>query len=292
MKSGDIALAVGVAVIWGLAFVVTKIALRDLSPAMICALRFAVAAIPCLFVSKPAISWPLLIMISLMLFLVQFLAQNYGLAHGVPAGLMGVIVQMQAFFTVALAAIFLAEWPTRAQATGLGIAVVGLIMICATVGYDFSIETFLLSMMSPVSFAIGNLLLRRAGDVKMFDLTAWLSIVTPLPLLAIAFATEGAGPAIHSLLNVSWAGVASILFLGIISTSGAYWAWAHLLRNYTAAQVVPFALLVPFTAGISSLLVFGETLGPLRLAGMMVVVAGIAAMLLLGRVRAVPKIAS
>jgi O-acetylserine/cysteine efflux transporter len=292
MKPSDIALAVGVAVIWGLAFVVSKIGLRELSPAMICALRFVVAAIPCLFVPKPKIAWSLLIAIGLSLFLAQFLAQNYGLAHGVPPGLMSVIVQMQALFTVALAALVLGEWPTRAQIIGLGIAVVGLAMICGTVGYDFSVQTFALSMISPMAFAIGNLLLRRTGDVKMFDLTAWLSIVPPLPLLVLAFATEGAEPAMHSLLNVSWAGIACILFLGIASTSAAYGAWGHLLRSYTAAQVVPFALLVPFTAALSSLIVFGETFGPMRLGGMMIVVAGIAVMLLLGRIRSVPRIAS
>lgn len=291
MKPVDVLLAVGVAVIWGLAFVASKIGLRELSPAMLCALRFVIAAVPCLFVPKPAVSWPLLVAISLSLFFAQFLAQFYGLAHGVPAGLMGVIVQSQALFTVALAALLLSEMPTRAQLTGIGIAVAGLAMICSTVGYDFTIQTFILSMTSPVAFAIGNLLLRRAGNVNMFDLTAWLSIVPPLPLFALAFATEGLDVAIHSLLNISWTGVICVLTLGVVSTSFAYWAWGHLLRSYTAAQVVPFALLVPFTAAVMSSLVFGETFGPLRLAGMIVVVAGIAAMLLLGRTRSIPKIA-
>lgn len=291
MKPTDILLAIGVAVIWGLAFVASKIGLREFSPAMLCALRFVVAAVPCLFVPKPPVPWPLLIAISLMLFLVQFLAQFYGLAHGVPAGLMGVIVQSQALFTVAFAALAFGEWPTRTQALGIGIAAAGLAMISGTIGYDFSVATFAVTMASPVTFAIGNLLLRRAGNVRMFDLTAWLSLVPPLPLFALAVATEGAGPALHSLLNVSWTGVACVLVLGVLSTSAAYWAWGHLLRSYTAAQVVPFALLVPFTAAIASSLVFGETFGPLRLAGMLVVVAGIAVMLLLGRARAVPKIA-
>ncbi len=71
--------------------------------------------------------------------------------------------------------------------------------------------------------------------------------------------------------------------IGIFSTSIAYLAWGRLMRTYTAAQVVPFALLVPFVGAAASTVVFGETFGPLRLAGMMVVVAGIAIMLLLGR---------
>jgi O-acetylserine/cysteine efflux transporter len=44
--------------------------------------------------------------------------------------------------------------------------------------------------------------------------------------------------------------------------------------------VVPFALLVPFVGSAASSVVFGETFGPLRLAGMVTVVGGIAVMLL------------
>ena len=71
----------------------------------------------------------------------------------------------------------------------------------------------------------------------------------------------------------------------------AYWLWGRLLRDHTAAQVVPFALLVPFVGAAASSVVFGETFGPLRLAGMVTVVGGIAVMLLSKRAAVVPKIA-
>ena len=60
---------------------------------------------------------------------------------------------------------------------GIAIATMGLLMICGTVGYDFSVGAFTILMISPVSFAVGNLLLRRAQDVRMFDLFAWLCLV-------------------------------------------------------------------------------------------------------------------
>ena len=51
-----------------------------------------------------------------------------------------------------------------------------------------------------------------------------------------------------------------MLFIGAISTCIAYWLWGRLLRDYPAAQVVPFALLVPFVGSAASSIVFGETL--------------------------------
>ena len=78
MKPADVFLAVLVAVIWGLGFVASRLALDEFSPALMTALRFAIAAVPCLFVRKPDVSWPLLIAISGTLFLGQFLAQSCG----------------------------------------------------------------------------------------------------------------------------------------------------------------------------------------------------------------------
>jgi len=289
MKPADVGLAVVVAVIWGLAFVASRIALDEFSPPLMTALRFAIAAVPCLVVRKPDVSRPLLIAISGMLFLGQFLAQAYGLAHGVPVGLTAVIVQSQALFTIAFAVIAFREMPTAVQSAGIAIATVGLLMICGTVGFDFSVGAFAVLMISPVSFAIGNLLLRRARDVPMFDLFAWLCLVPPLPLLALALVTDGPGETWHSLAHMSWIGLVCMFFLGGISTSIAYWLWGRLLRDHTATQVVPFALLVPFVGAAASSLVFGETFGPLRLFGMVTVVCGIAVMLMSKRPQAVPK---
>src|ERR1700682_5087355 len=263
MKPYDVGLAVMVAVIWGLAFVASRIALDEFSPALMTALRFAIAAVPCLFVRKPCASWPLLIAISGTLFLGQFLAQAYGIALGVPVGLTSVIVQSQALFTIAFAAIAFRERPTPLQTLGVGIATTGLLMICGTVGFDFSAGAFAVLMISPVSFAIGNLLLRQAREVAMFDLFAWLCLVPPLPLLALAFAVDGPQATWHSLVQMSPTGWISMIFIGAISTSIAYWLWGRLLRDHTAAQVVPFALLVPFVGAAASSAVVGVTVGPL-----------------------------
>ncbi len=291
MKPADIFLAVLVAVIWGLAFVASRLALDELSPALMTAMRFAIAALPCLFVRRPNVPWRVLIAISATLFLGQFLAQSWGIAHGVPVGLASVIVQSQALFTVAFAAVAFREIPTGMQVAGIAVAAIGLLMICGTVGFDFSVGAFAVLMISPVSFAIGNLLLRQAREVPMFDLFAWLCLVPPLPLLALAFAVDGPQATWHALWQMSLTGWASMLFVGVISTCIAYWLWGRLLRDHTAAQVVPFALLVPFVGAAASSIVFGERFGPLRLAGMVTVVCGIAIMLLSKRTQALPKIA-
>src|SRR5271154_5777695 len=291
MKPADVGIAVLVAVIWGLAFVASRIALDEFSPELMTTLRFAIAAVPCLFVRKPDISWPLLIAISGTLFLGQFLAQAYAIAHGVPVGLTSVIVQSQALFTIAFAAVLFGERPTRMPTVGIGVATVGLLMICGTVGYDFSVGAFAVLMIAPICFAIGNLLLRPAQGARMFDLFAWLCLCAAIPLFALTLVTVGPRPTWQALSQMSWTGIACMLFIGGISTSIAYWLWGRLLRDYPAAQVVPFALLVPFVGAFASSIAFHEKFGPLRLAGMVTVIGGIAVMLLARRPKILPKIA-
>ena len=291
MKPADICIAVMVAVIWGLAFVASRIALDEFSPELMTALRFAIAAVPCLFVRKPKLSWSLLIAISSTLFLGQFLAQAFAIADGVPVGLSSVIVQSQALFTIGFAAIAFRELPTPMQSVGIGIAAIGLLMICGTVGYDFSAGAFAVLLISPISFAVGNLLLRRANGVPMFDLFAWLCLAAAIPLFTLTLVANGPQPTWQALVHMSLTGLLCMLGLGAVSTSIAYWLWGRLLRDYPAAQVVPFALLVPFVGSWASSIVFGEKFGPLRLAGMITVVGGIAVMLLARRPGALPKIA-
>ena len=292
MKPVDVCLAVLVAVIWGLAFVVSRIALDEFSPPLMTTLRFAVAALPCLLVPRPKVSWPVLISISFTLFLGQFLAQAYALSHGVPVGLSSVIVQSQALFTIGFAAIAFRELPTTLQSLGIGVATAGLLMICGTVGYDFSIGAFAVLMICPISFAIGNLLLRRANDVPMFNLFSWLFLVAAIPLFALTLFVDGPQATWHGLSHMSLTGLARMLTIGGISTSIAYWLWGRLLRDYAAVQVVPFALLVPFVGSAASSVVFGERFGPLRLSGMVIVVCGIAIMLLSKRWQAPSESAS
>ena len=103
---------------------------------------------------------------------------------------------------------------------------------------------------------------------------------------------DGPQPTWQALSHMSLTGLVCMLGLGAIPTSIAYWLWGRLLRDYTVAQVVPFALLVPFVGSAASSVVFGEKFGPLRLTGMVTVVGGIAIMLLSKRPQAASTQAS
>ena len=94
------------------------------------------------------------------------------------------------------------EIPTTMQIVGITIATAGLLMICGTVGYDFSVSAFATMMISPIAFAVGNLLLRKASGVPMYDLFAWLCLTAAVPLIVLALVVNGPGPTWHELTHV------------------------------------------------------------------------------------------
>jgi O-acetylserine/cysteine efflux transporter len=280
MGPAHVALAVLVAVLWGLAFVATRVALDTFSPAQLAALRFLIAATPAVALPRPAVSWPALAAVGLTLFAGQFLFQFFGIAAGTPPGLASVIVQTQALFTIVIAAAALGERPARRQWTGTALALAGLALIGVSVAGDFPLAGFLLTLVSPVSFGVGNVLLKRLGPADMASLVAWLSLVPPLPALALSLVLDGPAALPAAVLHADGAGWLAALYLGLVATSLAYGIWGALLRRYPAATVAPFALLVPFVGAAAAALVFGERFGPLRLAGMALVLAGLAVIVL------------
>ena len=290
MRPRDVVLAVVVAVLWGLAFVATRIGLDSFSPPQLTALRFAIAALPALVLPRPPVRWSALAAVGLTLFAGQFLFQFFGIAHGTPVGIAAVVVHAQALVTIVLAAVLLGERPTPRQWLGSAVALGGLGMIALTVGGDLAPIGFLLTLLSPVSFGVGNVLLKPLGPVDMPSLIAWLSLMVPLPALAMSIALDGPAALPRALARGPWSGVAATLYLGLVATTLAYAIWGVLLRRYLAT-VAPFALLVPLVGAVASALLFGEQFGGLRLAGMVVVLVCLATILLpaaRGRARAAP----
>ncbi len=276
MRPSDIVLAALTSVIWGLAFVATKIALDGFTAPQLTALRFLIACLPALLLPRPRISWRLLILIGLTLFTGQFLLLFFAYANGISAGIASVTQQTQAFFTVVLAAIFLREIPTARQAIGMATAFAGLALIGFTIGGDLTVLGLGLAIASALSWAVGNVLLKRIGQVPMFQLMAWLALVPPLPALALSGLYDPNPSLIDGLARASWSSIAAAVYLGVIATTLAYAIWGRLLARYPAAMVAPFALIAPCTGVLASSLTFGEVFGPLRYAGLALIIAGLA----------------
>jgi O-acetylserine/cysteine efflux transporter len=195
---------------------------------------------------------------------------------GLPPGLTSVLVQLQGPLTVVLAALFLREHATGGQWLGLAIAAIGVVLIARSVEGSVGIFAVFLALMSALTWAAGNLFFRAARGVSLFAVTAWSSVVPVVPLVAAAMVLDGPHAMLSPIIAPTWKGwfvlfytVAPVMWLG-------YLIWGTLLRTYPAAKVGPISLLVPCFALVFASLLVGEPVGGLRLAGIVIVLGGVA----------------
>jgi O-acetylserine/cysteine efflux transporter len=275
MKPIHSALAVLVAIIWGIAFVVSKVGLESFTPSQLTTLRFMVAAVAALWIPRPKISWPMLVSIGLTVFAGQFLLQFFGIAQGMPAGLTAVVVQTQAIFTVLFAALVMGDKPTLQQVGGMFVAFTGLIMISMTLGSSVPLLAFALTLASAISWASGNVLVKRLPKTNTLHLMVWASLVPPLPALVVSFLLDGPQAFLEAMVEASWLGLMAPIYLGVMASVFAYAVWGYLLQKYSTGDVAPFAMLSPAVGAIMSALVFGESFGLIRFAGIACMVVGL-----------------
>jgi O-acetylserine/cysteine efflux transporter len=277
MRFRDALLAILVAAIWGFNFVAIRAGLDDMPPLLLVVLRFVIAALPVVWFPRPAVPWPRMLALGSTLFIGQFALLFTGMTLGMPPGLASVTQTTQAFFTVLIAAVVLRERPTVRQGLGILIAFLGLATIATTVGTGgVTAAGLAFAVGGALSWGAGNVLLRGVGKVDPLALMVWLSLIPPAPMLGLAWVLDGPAALLHALAATTWLGYAAVLYIALVSTLVGYAIWGLLLRRYTAITVAPFGLLVPIFGAVSAAVVYGERFGPRRLAGMVLILSGLA----------------
>jgi O-acetylserine/cysteine efflux transporter len=282
MKPVDILLAICVVLIWGLSFVAARAGLESFTPAQLTALRFATACLAVLVLPRPRIAWRYILGVGALWFLLQFQLLFLALHFGMPPGLASVTQQSNVFMTIVLAALFFREIPTGRQIVGLIVALIGLLLIGLSTGADLPLIAFLLTLSAALAWASGNIVVKQMPRVSMVPFAAWASLIAPLPALALSW-WLGEASMIDAMKEASWTALGSAVYLGTLATLGGYAMWGHLLARYPAATVTPFALLVPVTGIIASVIIYGEAFPPLRAAGIALVMIGLATIVLRAR---------
>lgn len=275
MPPRDIALALGVVLIWGLNFVAIKWGVDEISPFLLTALRYIGCALPAVFfVRRPQVGWPILLAYGMTVGVLQFSFLFTAIRLGMPAGLASLVMQMQVFFTMALAILLLGDRPTPLQLGGAAIALLGLGTIGAEHLGGAVLVPLLLTLVAAFSWASSNIVNKRAGKIDMLAFVVWASLVPPLPMIGLSLLFEGP-QAFADLLSVSPQAVFSVLFIAYGSTLMGYGAWAVLLGRYPASTVAPFSLLVPVVGFAAAFVFLGEAMTALEVVGSLLIFAGL-----------------
>ncbi|MCX4746427.1 EamA family transporter [Kitasatospora sp. NBC_01287] len=276
MSPRHIALAVLVAAVWGVNFVVIDVGLKDFPPLLFCALRFTVVALPAVFfVGPPRVAWRWVLAVGLVLGVLKFGTLFLGMHAGMPAGLSSLVLQSQAVFTAGFAAGLLRERPARQRIAGLAIAGAGIALAAVDSGAGGPVKAFALVIAAGVFWGLSNVLTRKAAPPDLLRWMVWVSAVPPLPLLALSLLVEGPHADLRAMVSITPVGVGAVCFVGLLSTLFGFGAWGFLLRSYDASAVAPYSLLVPLFGMTSAWLLLGEAITPMAGGAALLVIAGI-----------------
>lgn len=288
MRPAHVSLAVVVAAIWGLNFVVIAVGLDDFPPLLLSALRYALASLPLLVLrGSPGVPWRWVIAVGVAIGVVKFSLLFIGMDVGMPAGLASLVLQAQALFTVVLAAVVLRERLVASQVVGLAIAFGGLAVVATGLQGEATPTGFALVIAAAVAWGVGNLAIKRAAPPDPLRFMSWMCVVPPLPLLCLSLAFEGPAEIGRALSGVDLGGIGAVLYIAFAATTVGWALWARLMGIYPASMVAPFALLVPiFGLGFAALLL-GEPVGAREVVATVLVLGGV--LLTLKAPRPVPR---
>ena len=276
MPPRHLALAVLIAIVWGVNFVVIHAGLQHFPPLLFSALRFTFVAIPAVFVvGRPRVPWRWVVAVGFSLGVASFGLLFVGIDQGMPAGLSSLVLQTQVIFTVAFAGVVLGERPRRAQILGAAIALAGLAVIATDRASSSPVLPFLLVIAAAAAWGVSNVCTRIAQPPDGLALMVWASLVAPLPLLGLALAFEGPQQIGDALRGIDLGGIGALAYIVGPSTLFGFAAWSGLLRRYPAATVAPFTLLVPVFGIAAAALTLGERPSAPELGGAALVILGL-----------------
>ncbi|SUG00885.1 O-acetylserine/cysteine export protein [Salmonella enterica subsp. enterica serovar Hartford] len=265
MSRKDGFLALLVVVVWGLNFVVIKVGLHHMPPLLLAGLRFLLVAFPAIFfVARPKVPLTLLLGYGLTISFGQFAFLFCAIKFGMPAGLASLVLQAQAFFTMALGAFVFSERLQRKQLAGIALAIIGvLVLIEASLnGQHIAMSGFMLTLAAAFSWACGNIfnkkIMQHSPRPAVMSLVVWSALLPILPFLLSSLLLEGADHITQSLITIDM----DDDIVAAVSGFCRHYTWLrHLGRvtgRYETWRVAPLSLLVPVVGLASAAVLLGK----------------------------------
>jgi len=267
--------------LWSTGFIGAKLGLPYAEPFTFLFLRFAVltallVVIALAFRAPWPNSWGAVARIGVVGLLVHgvYLSGVFSAIHaGLSAGVAALIVGLQPLLTAVGAGAFLGEKVKPRQWLGLVLGLVGVVLV---LGDKLNIDG---GSLDGIAFAVaalfgitaGTLYQKRHGDAM--DLRSGSAIqyaVAGVPMLVLAWMFESG--------EVQWSGelIFALAWLVLVLSLGAISLLYILIRRGAASKVASLFYLTPPVVAVFAWILFDETLVPMAMVGMGVVVVGVA----------------
>jgi drug/metabolite transporter (DMT)-like permease len=270
------------AIMWGLSIPITKLALETVPPLTLTALRFLVAVPLFLLLAagRLRVPWravPSIVALGVMGITLGNVAQSFGV-QGTSASAGTIISATIPIFIVIFAAIRLKQPVAGRQWFGLfgAFAGIALVAVGSGSGTDELTRTtasgvawMLVSAVAIAFYYIWSAeLTGKYGTLPVAAWNALAGLVAIVPLCGWELAHEP----VHVTPQAVWA----IIYLGVMVTVAGLLLWLYLLRAVPARVAASVQYLQPVFGIAAASALFGDQLGPMFAAGVVLILGGLA----------------
>ena len=272
--------------LWSTGFIFTKLGIPHAEPLTFMAVRFAIV-LPLMIVVALAVraSWPSRaeaghsMVVGLLLHGFYLGGVFLAIAEGVPAGVASLIVSLQPVLTATAVGAVLGERVRPIQWAGLLLGLAGVTMVLwRKMGLDGGLDAE--GSLAGYGFAAISLLGITASTIYQ---KRFCADVHPASGGVFQYAAAGVLVVLGAELTETWRVdftapefLISLFWLAVVLSIVTVWLLMVMIRRGAASRVASLFYLVPAFVALFAWLLFGETLGPLALAGMAVAIFGVA----------------
>ncbi len=274
-------------VFWGISFIATKIALREIHPFMLLTLRYAIGALLLFFFQYQrektflkqfaCRDWVHIVILATVGVSGLGILQAYGLIY-TSAINTGWIIAINPILITVAARFFLQEAITARKIGGILLGFLGLFLIITRGVFSLSVFRFdstfgdLLVFASAIAwtaFTVGGKgFLSRFNPLSSVTAIMMLGFLILLPLGIL----KGGWENLFRLSPLTWMGV---LFLGIFCSGLGYLFWYSALEKKDSGSVGMYLYLEPLVTLIAAFLFLGEPIYWITLVGGAMTLAGV-----------------
>ena len=273
MKPADLALALGIMLMWGMNFVVAKIGLHHWPPIFFVALRFVVVAALLLpFVRVPKGRMLQILGLAFVLGALHFPLMFNAMSR-IDAGTAAVVVQLQVPFAALLAHFIFKDRIGWRSAVGMALAFAGVLLITGEPRMAGQLFAVFLVIVAAFMFAIANMQMKKLGDIDGNTLNAGIALFAAPQLLAISLVLETGH--LEALQTATWSALGALFYQVVVMVIISYALWYKLLHKYSVSQVMPLTLLLPILGVLSGVLLLGEPMSWQKGVGGLLTVLGV-----------------
>lgn len=269
---------------WGLSWPAMKLAVGEVPPLWLAAIRFASGA-ACLFAlvaarggirPPPRADWPIVASIG-GLQMMAFTALGLTAMQYTDAGRAAVLGYTTPLWGVLAAWALAGQRPTAWQGLALGVGLSGVALICSPLEMDWSdsrvMKGNLFLLLAAICWSLVILHVRRhAFAARPLELAPWQMAFAAVPLGLAAWALEG------SPARVAWTPdlLGLLLYIGPVATSACFVISTEYGRRISTFAMTNVTMGVPIVGMLSAALLLGERITPPLAAGLSLIVAGTA----------------